>query len=168
MMKLLMEGDTEKLIAILEQNRSKVDNKNEEGQSLLYLALCQYKVDVVMSLLQLGANVDGVDKYGNTPLHWAALEGQEEMAKILLTRKADVSARNKQGMTPLLLAAKWGRVGVLRLLLEYGASPKEISSVDGATILHLACKFRRVKAIAAILGTTPGEALLHSDVARDD
>lgn len=68
--------------------------------------------DIVMLLLQAGADVNAATKDLYTPLHIAAKEGQEDVVTILLDQNADKTLQTKKGFTPIHLAAKYGNLSV--------------------------------------------------------
>ena len=74
-------------------------------------------MDIVVLLLQSGAQVDATTKDLYTALHIAAKEGQEEVASVLLEHKASLTATTKKGFTPLHLAAKYGNLKVSRYMI---------------------------------------------------
>lgn len=78
-------------------------------------------VDIVMLLLQHGADLDAITKDMYTPLHIAAKEGQDEVAAVLLEHGANNTATTKRGFTPLHLAAKYGNIKVAKLLIQKDA-----------------------------------------------
>jgi hypothetical protein len=81
-------------------------------------------VEVVLTLLENGANVTAETYDQLTPLHAASSMGHAELAHILLERGADVTARNEDWETPLHMASGHGHVEVVSILLEYGADPQ--------------------------------------------
>lgn len=91
-----------------------MDVKAREEQTPLHVASRLGNVDIVMMLLQHGANIDSVTKDLYTPLHIAAKEGQEEVAAVLIENGASLDAATKKGFTPLHL----GKYILTNLLLQ--------------------------------------------------
>ena len=120
------------------RNRHKVFGS---GNSPLSAAVYQDHADVVMLLLERGADVNQADNAGWTPLHLAVANGRVETARMLLAAGADANARTDErgpaqwaGKTPLELLAVEDRTGeggaavrpeldaeMASLLREYGA-----------------------------------------------
>ena len=93
-----------------------MDARAREQQTPLHIASRLGNVDIVVLLLQSGAQVDAVTKDLYTALHISAKEGQEEVAGVLLDHNASLDAETKKGFTPLHLAAKYGNIKVRPLL----------------------------------------------------
>ena len=89
-----------------------MDARAREQQTPLHIASRLGNVDIVVLLLQSGAQVDAVTKDLYTALHISAKEGQEEVAGVLLDHNASLDAETKKGFTPLHLAAKYGNIKV--------------------------------------------------------
>jgi serine/threonine-protein phosphatase 6 regulatory ankyrin repeat subunit B len=114
--------------------------RDEIGASPLYYAAWEGHLDIVNTLIAMGAEVTVATTDGLTGLHWAALEGHLEVCRVLLDNGADVDARTKvQENTPLLEV--WNGAGhpeVAQLLIERGADVDAIEKWYGMSILHYA------------------------------
>lgn len=81
-------------------------NKKFEGNPAIYMAARFGNNDVIVVLLEYGADINAkTDIAGRTALHEAALQGHLSTVKLLLERGADVNAKNRHGRTPLYYAA---------------------------------------------------------------
>jgi len=80
------------------------------------------KVDVVIALLEGGANVDLPGPAGHTPLMRAAIAGKVDVVKALLEGGASVDLPDPAGHTPLMRAAKTGKADVISALIEFGSN----------------------------------------------
>lgn len=81
-------------------------------------------LDVVIALLENGADADCRTAKGNTPLMYAAAGGHTECVKVLLSYGCDVNARTtSDGDTPLHKAVREGHVEVIPLLVAASADP---------------------------------------------
>jgi ankyrin repeat protein len=91
--------------------------------------------ELVITLLDGGADIE-LKGYGGThPLHAAVLAGQKGIAAMLLARGAKVDALDNVGRTPLisLISSAPDDIGSLKILLAAGADP---NLVDGASHLY--------------------------------
>ena len=90
--------------------------------STLVLAAAWEKTDIVLSLLESGANPNkGADKDGLTALMWACknFEEQTVMVEALLKAGADVEAQSVYGETPYTIAEEYSNPGIIDLLDQY-------------------------------------------------
>src|ERR1700710_2515900 len=97
------------LPALLRENPSLADARDEHGVSALLLSLYHRRPDARAALLAAGATVG--------PLEAAALGDVAALAG------ADLSVRGGDGFTPLHLAAFFGGAEAVRAILATGADP---------------------------------------------
>ena len=107
--------------------------------SELQRATCWGFEDVVMELIEDGADVTDIDARGETALHKAARLNKFESAKVLLENGADVNTKDSLGMTPLHWASLTGNEPMTELLLEnYGDVYARDYFAGGMTPLSIA------------------------------
>ncbi|KAJ1476984.1 ankyrin repeat-containing domain protein, partial [Baffinella frigidus] len=70
------------------------------GRTPLFAAALGGHTDILLLLLEHGADVSVADDDGWTSLHIAAFLGREKVVRLLLEYGADVSAENMSGKTP--------------------------------------------------------------------
>jgi len=101
-----------KMVAVLIENGSPVEARDEHGWTALMWASWSGMPTVVKELLDANASVNPAGVRGYTALALAAMRGKDQIVKQLLEKGADVSATTKDGKTPLELAksqmAKYG------------------------------------------------------------
>ena len=85
--------------------------------------------NMVLSLIDAGADVNLQDLCGDTPLHWSVFCSNEAVARILLERGADRDLVNSSGKTPYHLAKGEGESSLLTLLQRDEKLPPAPSSV---------------------------------------
>lgn len=88
-------GGLDKLILIIENDSSIINQKDNLGRSLLYLAARNGYINICLYLLRKGANVNDTQKTGSTPLHGASYYGNEMIVQLLLQYGANTKIRNK-------------------------------------------------------------------------
>ena len=93
--------------------------------------------ELMLLLLDEGADVDAVDELGNTPLHAVAVSGSIEAARVLLYRSAEVDSTNFDYNTPLFVAVSFSHYDLALELLTRGANPNS-QCVDCWSPLHKA------------------------------
>ncbi len=95
--------------------------------------------EVVMSLVQAGANVNSRDAGGNTPLHLAASGNTNpEVITALLNAGANLHVQDKEGWTPLYYAASFNENPEITKALLKAGMDIDIQDEYGYTLLHLA------------------------------
>jgi ankyrin repeat protein len=95
--------------------------RNDEGNTLLHLAVISGSDTLTLKLLNLGldVNASGSPRVG-FPLTAAASEGNERLCRLLLDAGADVNQRGGRHGSPLGAAARNGRREIVQLLLDAG------------------------------------------------
>ena len=100
---------------------------------------CAYgHVEIVLLLIQYGADVNESNGHGETPLHKACMGGHLEVIRRLIEQRSDVNS-NKSHRTPLHEACLRGSLGIVQLLILSGADVNLIDQCN-ATPLHFACE----------------------------
>lgn len=138
------ESGDASLFNSLSSNSNRLSNflslRNEDGRSLLHVAVSSSHPEVVKILAEADSSVKAVnstDEEGWAPIHSASSIGNLDILQTLLARGADVNLQNNGGRTPLHYAASKGWVKVAELLLSYGAKVNAKDKV-GCTPLHRA------------------------------
>ena len=110
------------MLHLLVRSGANVDDVDEQGQSLLHMAVLGAHFALVDFLVSKGANVNVQDNNGKTPLHHACRIRDIATTKLLLASGIDTEILTHNGKTALHVAAKLGDVPLARLLLLYGAN----------------------------------------------
>lgn len=79
--------------------------------------------DILLRLLELGADPNGENREQAPPLLIAAQVGDRRGAQLLLRSRAAANSRQRVGDSPLHFAAAGGHAPIVKLLLEANASP---------------------------------------------
>ena len=100
---IIKQGDANLLERLLEQKRVNLASVDEEGNSVLMLAISHGHEELVRVL----ATVDGAESLinmqnleGNTALHFAYALGREKEATFLKEHGADIALSNMYGLFP--------------------------------------------------------------------
>ncbi len=143
------QGDADEIPDLLEAG---VDPnlRDEDGSSVLMLAVVSGKEAAVRGLLEGGADPQAMIENGSTALHVAAGTGDAAVVRTLIERGADVNSKTNSRTTSLMMAALWGHLDALQVLLEAGAH-KNLKNEDESSALMLATVERRPDIVRALL-----------------
>jgi ankyrin repeat protein len=128
-------GDAKAVRALLEAGAA-VDEAGDCGQTALLDACEAGKEDVVMVLLEFGADPND-DGGGMGALQIAARNNYAAIVEALLSRGADVNFRCEYGSTALHSAAMMGHTSIVLDLLKAGADAS-IHTIEGDGALDFA------------------------------
>src|ERR1051326_1228496 len=117
------------------------------GDTALHVAAAAHEVEVVATLLALGASPRARNRRGAEPLHYAADDAtgsapvrpdfQTATIEALIRAGADPNAEDNDGVAPLHRAVRTRSAAAAAALLAHGAEPRRKSG-RGSTPLHLA------------------------------
>ena len=140
-------GDFKVAEALL--SKGAIDEKAWNQCTPLMLAAERGHIDILLHLINHGADVNKKDGRGRTALHYASERGDFKVAEALLSKGAiDEKAWNQ--CTPLMLAAERGHIDILLYLINRGA---DVNKKDGRkrTALHYASTRGKMRVIEALL-----------------
>lgn len=129
-------GDFARVKEIINNDPAQMQAKTSEGKSPLHMATGWGQKEIVIWLLEQGADIKALNNNGGTPIHVAASQNQPECAEILLKNGADIEAtRELGGLTPLAIAVLKDNYEVAEFLLQNGANPRAL--VNGRAPLFM-------------------------------
>eukprot|EP00794_Sanderia_malayensis_P004801 gene4801-5428_t len=139
------------IIRILVENGANVEERNNEGQTILHIACSVSDEATVKYLHSVKANPNVHDKLNRTPLHVCTEGGHSTIIEILIDKfKADVNQRSKDGSTLIHLASKCGHPEVALFFVKRGV-PLQMPNREGAICLHEAAKQGHVSVVKSLL-----------------
>lgn len=116
----------------------KIDDKDDQGRTLLHAAAWGGGVKDVRDLIRLGAKVDSRMIKGYTPLFYAVKKDHAGVIKLLLAAGADPNTKAEAlRSSPLQVAALNGKLQTVKILLKAGANIEQ-KDAEGATALFYA------------------------------
>ena len=118
-----------------------VNSRDDRLYTPLRYAINNGNIQIVMALLNSGADVNDLDETNRTPLHFALYNHHREIVLALVNRGADIHARDGLERTPLHIASWLGNGELAMVLVDRGAdvngrdqgekSPLHIASYGG-------------------------------------
>jgi ankyrin repeat protein len=115
------QGGNEAVIRMLLTRGVSVEACDNQGRTLLTLAVLENRETIVKLLLESGADVGACDNQGRTPLILAILENREPIVKLLLATGGGVGACDSQDKTPLAHAVLENHAAIVKFLPEIEA-----------------------------------------------
>jgi len=166
--KAVLTGDAVQVKALAAGNKDEINKLKDIGsatnggvsQTSLMVASARGNKDVVLALLEAGADVDIENSFGWTALMGAASYGRAEIQEILLDHKADPNAKFWNGYTPLMLSVRHGPVQTVERLIDAGADvnavsvgdrPDQEKAYDGTTALHEAIMAKKPEIVDLLI-----------------
>nr|CAD7605108.1 unnamed protein product [Timema genevievae] len=128
----------------------KFDGYVIEGASSLWCAAGAGHLNVVKTLVKMGADVNHPTKTNSTPLRAACFDGRLDIVRYLTDHRGNIHLANKYNNTCLMIAAYKGHLDIVSFLLEKGANPNEKAHC-GATALHFAAECGHVDIVRELL-----------------
>ncbi|KAK4878595.1 hypothetical protein RN001_011101 [Aquatica leii] len=141
----------DKIIPLILDLGFDIDTETDNGETALYVALINRKIDTARLLLSKGARIDIVNSTTNTTcLHLAAEAGFEELVRELLkVEHFSITDKNTYNVTPLSLAVQYENVNIAKLLFENVITLEHFD--EDYYYLHLAAEFGDVNIMTALL-----------------
>jgi ankyrin repeat protein/Mg-chelatase subunit ChlD len=99
-------------------SRENVNRQNERGTTCLWIACCNNHVDIVMELLDMGADPNIANIKGDGPLIPCCQKRHLSIAELLLASGCDIFKHNQNRDNPILIACRTGQADILELLFN--------------------------------------------------
>jgi ankyrin repeat protein len=97
-------------------NKDTVNNKNDQGETALHLAVKSKNQELIKVLIDKGADIEASTNIKATPLHYAASFANAEIINLLVERGANVNALDNNNELPIDWATKMKKTGNVKLL----------------------------------------------------
>lgn len=141
-------------IATVRSTHTDANIKDALGRTPLHIAAEKGYAEIVLFLVENGAEVNITDTNGNTPLIFIIHKmGNLEITRRLLEKGAAVNAQNRTGETALMYAAWRGHSDIVQLLLAYHANAS-LKNRQGNTALTLAESRGNLKIVQMLQSAT--------------
>ena len=107
-----------------------------DGQTPLHLACNSSSDQIVLLLLELGADPNAMSNEKGTPVHWAVSKNNLIKIDYLIQHGANLDLKDGKGKTPLHWAVHFNSLPTVTFLVERGAD-RTIHDKNGKTPLEL-------------------------------
>lgn len=126
-------------VQLLLSHGASIEEKAEDGQTVLMKAASDLNIPKVDFLLDRGADTNAIDNIGWTALMYATNTGTNHamMIRELLRRGADPNLRDMDGDAALFIAADVGAAPIVQMLIHAGAKIN-LRNHRGQTALRIA------------------------------
>lgn len=121
LLQYLESDDLAGLKSFLGTRQLQVDDRDENGTTVLMIASGRGTNNFVKELIARGADVQAQDLDNWSPLQFAAKAGHVDIVEILLDNGAEIEHRDMGGWTALMWGSYKGQTGVVSMLLQRGA-----------------------------------------------
>lgn len=159
-------GDYVEIVSILLKaplGRSIIDQRNKEGNTPLWLAVCYGKTASAIELLENGAQVDLEGDKGRTPALIALGKGHTSLASMLFDGyDADPNHLDNNGATSLHMAAMSGRPEHIQKLLSCGVDAA-IRDSFGHSALYYAVESRLIEFVKSFTKIVSAKGMFEGD-----
>ena len=122
---------------IMEINSTCINVKDFYGNTPLITACIYGHYDIVIKLIEHGANINEYNYFQQTALYYACENNNSLIVSLLLNNNAIIDCQNNLGLTPLMVACKNELIDIVNILLENGSNVN-ITNNSGFSALDLA------------------------------
>ena len=151
---------------LLQADGVDINQRGAIGQTLLWEASINRRLDTAAALIAARADVNLADVVGRTPLWIASHMGVKSIVDALVTAGADMNLTADDGGTPLLVAVDMGSKAIVEALVAAGADVN-IADEQGQTPLSVASA-RHTEGVASGESTALSLASYHRNKAIVD
>eukprot|EP00111_Clytia_hemisphaerica_P009505 TCONS_00027873-protein len=136
-------GNMEIVKLLVDEFHSDLQQRSQDGSTLLHLAAKCGHPDICLYLISKGVLVQMPNKDGASALHEAARQGHAHVVNTLISKGAAIDTATKDGYTALHVAVMYGKHSVVQVLLGEGATVNQLGGERQESPLHLAAKLQR-------------------------
>jgi len=135
------------IVKILLEKGCRIDIKDQEGKTLLYLPIKYKYTDIIKLIIDYNQSSIGIsiidlsDNDGNIPIHYAIYFKNIEAIDILLSANSNVNFLDKNGNNSLHLAVYTKDLQICEKIIKRDININAVNLI-GETALHIACNLK--------------------------
>tara|TARA_B110000305_G_C19422221_1_gene631557 strand:+ start:165 stop:920 length:756 start_codon:yes stop_codon:yes gene_type:complete len=111
----------------------------------------QHRKEIVLMLIDEGADVNRVDFHNYSPLHYAAIWGWAEVVEALADKGANLEQVNVVGDNILTLACQYNHLEVVEYIVEHTSVGVNARNAEGNTALFVAIEHDLIDIVECLL-----------------
>ena len=142
-------GRTE-LIKLIPKQRVPLECNMSNTLTPLHIASKMGHEEVVLYLLEAGANVNKQDPFGATALKLAAGGGHEAVVKTLVFHRAAINVKDGSRFSALMACIRQDHLRIAHFLLQHDASYSEVNSRNESPLM-IAVQYNREEAVKLLI-----------------
>ena len=133
----VMTSNSQEIIRLVSRHKWQANIVSLDGSATpLHWACTSSEDEIVLLLLELGANTNAISDEKGTPVHWAVSKSNLIKLGYLIQYGANLDIQDDQGKTPLHWAVHFNSLPTVTFLVEHGAD-LTICDENGKTPLEL-------------------------------
>ncbi len=140
-------GELGEIRAVMLQDDEMANSRDENQMTPLHAAAMNGQTEMIIELIEHGADPEAIDRFRLTPMVYAARYGHLDAVRMLLKagvdpdgpsrEKRDKSGRRQSSLEPIRKAIQRGHLEVIKTLVEAGAK-LDSTRYGCSTVLHAA------------------------------
>ena len=132
-----MSDSSDTITKLMKDNVSHISARNDSGTTVLHYAAHFNKPEIVLWLIQHGADVKVANNAGWRAIHFAAMSGNANSAKEILAKDgAAINTETSDGWTPVWIALRNGHQGIADFFIKKGCDVSRKMKVSGLVQLE--------------------------------
>jgi ankyrin repeat protein len=154
-----VKADKLEIVKILLAHGADINARNYFQETALHYAAKKGNLNMIIYLIDRGAEINVADTAGNTPLTAVLTYGKTigdqnnlNIIKLLIEKGADLNVKTASGETPLIIAIKkcFDKPELPQLLIAKGADVN-FKNINGDTPLHISASNNNLKLVLLLI-----------------
>lgn len=136
------------------------NDKNEEGQTQLMIAILGKFNKSAKNLIEAGADINIRGNTGEQALHLAAHQSNPDLVRLLINNGAEINSKDFQGCTPIWYASQNNKYETVKILIEKNADLDIVDNKFGLTPLMIAAQNGAYKVVDLLVSSNADKSIM--------